>query len=373
MKFFKYLIFLFFSLFFTYSNAATVTKYYAAEYESNKESHLHATKEEACLSSSTAQHYPILLNIIENSCTLYNSKSDSTAIVHIRSMQAPEVICLPYGYPAHFVGLTDGGIAVKRCVKQVDGSFCSYSDHGKKPFLVTIPGTDSPGRNLYSDGPDPVSSCYESDNGACNPKDPYGGCFKPADDGCTRQFDGSIVCPDEAEPDIQEGCKNNADYCTRPPQGCGEGYVSGTFNGERICVKSKPSNGSGDGSGSGDGVDLSETNGLLGEIRDGINDIKEVFSGDGKDELDQIGQPSNDPRFSNAESNAQSSLNSLANKLTFGSSACLSDFQIQLPIFGSVNIALSQWCSLLALIKILFQLVVLLTCLRMLDATVRTI
>ena len=123
----------------------------------------------------------------------------------------------------------------------------------------------------------------------------------------------------------------------------------------------------------GEGVDLTETNGLLGEIRDGINDIKNVFSDEGKTELEQIGQPSNDSRYTSAEANAQSSLNNLANKLTFGSSACVSDFQIQLPIFGPINIALSQWCGLLALIKILFQLVVLLTCLRMLDATVRTI
>ena len=128
-----------------------------------------------------------------------------------------------------------------------------------------------------------------------------------------------------------------------------------------------------DKTGTGDNVDLTETNDLLGEIRNGITDIKNVFSDDGKDELEQIGQPSNDSRFTSAEANAQSSLNNLANKLTFGSSACVSDFQIQLPIFGSINIALSQWCSLFALIKILFQLVVLLTCLRMLDATVRTI
>jgi hypothetical protein len=391
----------------------------------------------------------------------------------------------------------------------------------------------------------PAPNCKEELlNPPCDPKDPYGGCYTPPNQECTRQFDGSIVCPEEKKPPIQKGC-NGADYCNRPPQGCGEGYVSGTYNGQRICIRTKPSSGSGDGSGTGtgsgdgsgsgtgsgsgsgsgtgtgsgdgsgsgtgsgdgsgsgtgsgdgsgsgtgsgsgsgsgtgsgsgsgsgtgtgsgsgsgsgkdvdsdgiigainklrdslihyskeitesidsmskkitgkiddsnvhldqieantlasknnsqttndllqqikdkirsdsssqnpptgDGVDLTETNGLLGEIRDGINHIKNVFSDEGKGELEQIGQASNDSRYLNAEANAQSAVNALANKLTFGSSACVSDFEIQLPIFGSINIALSQWCSLLALIKILFQLVVLLTCLRMLDATVRTI
>ena len=376
----------------------------------------------------------------------------------------------------------------------INGVMCKYS--ADIQTLKNTPVINAQITNTFSSvskTPDP--NCQEQlVNPPCDPKDPYGGCYTPADDGCTRQFDGSIICPDEIEPPIEKGC-NGADYCKRPPQGCGQGYVSGTFNGERICIKTKPSTGGSDGGGSdgggsdgggsdgggsdgggsdgggsdgggspqlpvtpdlsgvinaiknvaskidhysketiesidsmsnkitgkldtsnghldqieantlstknntaqtndllqqildktgtdgdgsgdpptGDNVDLTETNGLLGEIRDAINDIKNVFSDEGKQELEQIGQPSNDSRFTAAEANAQSSLNNLANKLTFGSSSCLSDFQIQLPIFGSVNIALSQWCRLLALIKILFQLVVLLTCLRMLDATVRTI
>lgn len=352
--------------------------------------------------------------------------------------------------------------------------------------------------------PDP--NCQEDLlNPPCDPKDPYGGCYTPPNQECTRQFDGSIVCPEEKEPPIQKGC-NGADYCDRPPEGCGQGYVSGKYNGKLICIKTTPStdnpqppNGdsgnTGDGTGtstttgtetttttttnadgststststttintttinnfkidlsgviaavnavsaqlsslknellsslndlsskldstnskidatnskldtsnthlsnindsnlrqeqllkdirdktnsdqppSGSSTDLTETNGLLGEIRDGINDIKNVFSDEGKDQLEQLGQESNDSRYISAEANAQSSLNALANKLTFSNSACVSDFQIRIPKFGSINIALSQWCGLLALLKILIHLAVLLTCLRMVDATVRTI
>lgn len=393
----------------------------------------------------------------------------------------------------------------------INGAVCKYV--GDPVGAPILDGYITTTFSSVSKTPDP--SCKEElVNPPCDPKDPYGGCFTPPDDGCTRQFNGSIECPADTVPKVQKGCANGATYCDRPPQGCGEGYVSGSYNGKQICIKTSPSTGTGgdgsgtggdgsgtggDGSGTGgdgssnntgtgtgsststntttnsDGstttttnttvnnfsidfspvvnainkvsdkltsfknelltsisdlsnqigltnnkidstnsklteindsslrqedllkairdkesptggngspsdqpasgasVDLTETNGLLTEIRDGIDSIKDVFSDEGKAELEQIGQASNDSRYLNAQGNAQSSLNNLANKLTFGSSACLSDFQIQLPIFGPVNIALSQWCSLLALLKILLNLIVLLTCLRMLDATVRTI
>src|SRR5690606_6184278 len=99
--------------------------------------------------------------------------------------------------------------------------------------------------------PDP--NCQEEFvNPPCDPKDPYGGCYTPPNQECTRQFDGSIVCPEDKEPPIEKGC-NGADYCKRPPQGCGEGYVSGTYNGERICIKTKPSSGDGSDGGGSDG------------------------------------------------------------------------------------------------------------------------
>jgi len=114
------------------------------------------------------------------------------------------------------------------------------------------------------------------------------------------------------------------------------------------------------------GEKIDETNSLLDEI-------KNVFSDEGKDAVDQLGQASEDPRYLGALSNAESSLNTFANSLTLSSTACVSDMEIQIPIFGAVNIALSQWCSLLALLKILAHLSVLFACLRMLDSTVRAL
>jgi hypothetical protein len=74
----------------------------------------------------------------------------------------------------------------------------------------------------------------------CDKTDPYGGCYVPPNDDCIRLKDGSIQCPNQQQPPIQQGCENGATYCKRPPQGCGPDYVSGSFNGEQICVKKGP-------------------------------------------------------------------------------------------------------------------------------------
>ncbi|EXB45054.1 hypothetical protein J522_3969 [Acinetobacter baumannii 146457] len=71
-------------------------------------------------------------------------------------------------------------------------------------------------------------------------KDPYGGCYIPPDDKCIRLKDGSITCPENQPPPIDNNTCNGATYCKRPPQGCGEGYVSGSFNGQQLCVRSGP-------------------------------------------------------------------------------------------------------------------------------------
>lgn len=437
MRFFKYLIFLFVA-FPVFANAYT---YY-----------IQGLKDRTSASSPSAACRLLLpLNPrleyesnTETKCRVYDTAHRYTSTYDIVRIGEPDPECWHPDYKIVSQNVNNKQIKSSICVSN-NGAMCKYV--GSVKNITAINGYISTTFESVSKTPDP--NCKEElANPPCDPKDPYGGCYTPPNQECTRQFDGSIVCPEEKVPPIEQGC-NGADFCNRPPQGCGEGYVSGTYNDERICIKSKPSSGGGSGDGSGDGsggdlpvtpdltgilnainnlsskidhyfretiesidtmskkitnntaetnnllqqildktdtggdgssdpstgqnVDLTETNGLLREIRDGINDIKKVFSDEGKDELEQLGQPSNDSRYTSAESNAQSSLNSLANKLSFSNSSCVSDFQIDIPKFGSVNIALSQWCSLLALLKILIHLAVLLTCIRMIDATVRAI
>lgn len=485
MRFFKYLILLFL-LFTSYSvNAAQKCTYTLSWGGTYTDLQSACTAVKAYWSTTT-------------SCNVQSNR-----LVTNQGYMAGSVSCIDVPdecfYPDYKIVTQPISSLKKTMCLPINGAICKYT--GDPVGAPILDGYITTTFSSVSKTPDPTCK-EELVNPPCDPKDPYGGCYTPPDDGCTRQFNGSIVCPPDVEPKVQKGCANGATYCDRPPQGCGQGYVSGSFNGKQICIKTSPSNGNppndgdsgntGEGTGTGtttgtstttttttnqDGststststtttnnttvnnfkidlsgviaavnavsaqisslknelltsltdlsnklgltnskldttnskltdlnssslrqeqllkdirdktvsddpsdlpasgasVDLSETNGLLSEIRDGINSIKDVFTDEGKAELEQIGQASNDSRYLNAEGNAQSSLNNLANKLTFGSSACLSDFQIQLPIFGPVNIALSQWCPLLALLKILLNLIVLLTCLRMLDATVRTI
>lgn len=497
MRFFKYLILLIF-----FTSTSSYAGFYVLSYKSQT---LSSTKDEACsklsslFNSTLGGDYSYSVNKTTPFCQI---KRSDGGLINGDYSEAP-IECF---YPDYKIVQQPLSSLKSTICLPINGAMCKYV--GNPTGSPVVNGGITTNFSSVSKTPDPTCK-EELVNPPCDPTDPYGGCFTPPDDNCTRQFNGSIVCPPDVEPKVQKGCANGATYCDRPPQGCGEGYVSGSFNGKALCVKTSPSNGSGtgtgDGGGDGDGgtgsnttdgtgtststgtntstttnsdgsstttntttnnttvnnfkidfspvvnavkqvssdiknlknelltsltdltnklgitnskidqtnskldasntnltsikdsslrqeellkairdksgsdsasgasVDLTETNGLLGEIRDAINSIKDVFSDEGKAELEQIGQASNDSRYLNAQGNAQSSLNNLANKLTFGSSACLSDFQIQLPIFGSVNIALSQWCPLLALLKILLNLIVLLTCLRMLDATVRTI
>ena len=499
MRFFKYLIFIFLSIF-SIPVFAAIT--YSAGGGNYGTSPKFVTKQAVCSWFTSKVGQEVVFTEYSFGGLGYCAiKSNGASVGQISEHITPDE-CF---YPDYKIVSQPITSLKKTMCLPVNGAICKYT--GDPTGSPIVNGKITTTFSSVSKTPDPTCK-EELVNPPCDPNDPYGGCFTPPDDNCTRQFNGSIECPPDIQPPIEKGC-NGATYCDRPPQGCGTGYVSGSFNGKALCVKTSPSNGSGsegggdgDGDGDGDGgtgsnttdgtgtststgtntstttnsdgsstttntttnnttvnnfkidfspvvnavkqvsadiknlknelltsiteltnklgitnikidqtnskldatntnltsikdsslrqedllkairdkdsttgasVDLTQTNGLLTEIRDGIDSIKDVFSDEGKAELEQIGQVSNDSRYLNAQGNAQSSLNNLANKLTFGSSSCLSDFQIQLPIFGSVNIALSQWCPLLALLKILLNLIVLLTCLRMLDATVRTI
>lgn len=90
-------------------------------------------------------------------------------------------------------------------------------------------------------------------------------------------------------------------------------------------------------------------------------------------QYEKIGDASDDPRSLNAQSDAAGSLQSLSNKLTFSNSACVQDFTVSVPIYGSLTVPISQWCDLLALVKILLHLCTLMLAFKMLDSTVRAI
>ncbi|CAM9384309.1 methyl-accepting chemotaxis protein [Acinetobacter bereziniae] len=92
--------------------------------------------------------------------------------------------------------------------------------------------------------------------------------------------------PDNVTPPT-DGCKNGEAYCDKPPTGCPSGYTSGSFNGKLICVKNNPdptkpnpndpNNGKGEGSCNGTN-NCNTTNFDDSKIINAINDSKNAIT-----------------------------------------------------------------------------------------------
>ncbi|MDO7218273.1 methyl-accepting chemotaxis protein [Acinetobacter nosocomialis] len=116
---------------------------------------------------------------------------------------------------------------------------------------------------------------------------------------------------------------------------------------------------------------------VVAAIEKQTSDFKDMMKTDSSDfdtsQYEKIGDASDDPRYLNAQSEATNALQKLSNKLTFSNTACVQDFTVDFPYFGSFVVPLSRWCELLAIIKILIHLSVYILAFRMLDSTVRAI
>lgn len=166
-------------------------------------------------------------------------KDTNTGTISADKVRVYEIapICPEKNYPYSLTVANGSPIPTRIC--QANGSyFCSYSRDANSVIINTNWGQQV---TLKSDSNIATKTCKNSYEGQCDKTDPYGGCYTPPNDGCTRQKDGSIVCPDNSPPPQADNTCNGATYCKRPPTGCGAGYVSGTFNGQQLCVKSGPS------------------------------------------------------------------------------------------------------------------------------------
>ncbi|MCU4380020.1 virulence factor TspB C-terminal domain-related protein [Acinetobacter haemolyticus] len=148
--------------------------------------------------------------------------------------------CPPADFPVHRFFNAGSPIPTQICSQNPDGTFCKSVAKGDPMILNHENNRQSV--LLFNVSETPVATCNELFDNQCDKTDPYGACYQPPDDGCTRQKDGSIICPDDTPPPQPDNTCNGATYCKRPPEGCGDGYVSGSFNGELLCVKSGPSN-----------------------------------------------------------------------------------------------------------------------------------
>lgn len=255
MRFFKYLILIILSLI-----TSTVFAGFRAGAGTCSE-----TKEAACKSALSADPPSSSGRI----ATKVESNGDycdffTDAGIQVSSSKVidctPPVECPPQGYPSYYYFSSGGKVPTTTCTQMPGGQYCVFRA-GANPIILNHEN-DRQSVTLYSVSSTPVSSCTPLFDNECNKNDPYGKCYQPPNDGCTRQADGSIICPDNIKPPTPEEQCKGADYCNRPPNGCPEGYVSGSFNGQALCVKSSPSTGgptTGDGDGSGSGGDGSGT------------------------------------------------------------------------------------------------------------------
>ncbi|WP_171494094.1 virulence factor TspB C-terminal domain-related protein [Acinetobacter ursingii] len=249
MRFFKYLIFVLFS--FLSSNVLAAIQYTIFG------SFASSSPEQTCqlYLASRSSEKPVFVKATQDNCyfSLTNSNGNlSTGFsAPIRYSNAPDLKCPDAGYPINVIQAANQPIEQIRCVPLAGTDKFCVAKKNNFPILNSASGENMISYVMENTSKTPVSNCTPLKEGQCNNKDPYGGCFKVPDDGCTRTQNGSIICPNNDTPNVQNNCTGT--YCERPPTGCPSGYVSGSFNGKALCVKSSPSNGTGNGNGSGSG------------------------------------------------------------------------------------------------------------------------
>lgn len=115
---------------------------------------------------------------------------------------------------------------------------------------------------------------------------------------------------------------------------------------------------------------LDTQTGILQEISDKLDTF---FSDEGSEDIAALGSESNDSRHQAELQKSSSLFNKLGSLLNFSDKQCVSDFEIDTGIYGIVKIPLSEWCTLMAIIKLFLHLYVLLLCLRMIQRTISEI
>ncbi len=235
MKFFKYFIFIIISLF-------SVQAFADATYVISQRPSLgtFSSGASACKAlDSTYIFKPISnptgeVNSLAGYCYSASGATSYAGVLY----GAPTYKCPASGWPTPVYFEPNTPIPLRVCKQNPDGTYCIYDAQDKiNPLVISSGNYQNITLRSVSEIPSP-SCTPEFSKSSCDPKDPYGGCYQPPDDGCNRLADGSIYCPEGTPPPpIKSGCQNGATYCDMPPTGCGSGYVPGSFNGKQICVK----------------------------------------------------------------------------------------------------------------------------------------
>lgn len=214
MKFFKYLVFFLFSII-SINSYASQKWFYSTIYGESKGSF---DRDAACLLLGKLRY-----ENDDGSNVRLNSSTDSSCnvIYYSKSYAGNRSGSVPYftfilkesecWYPDYKIVTQPitGQLKKSICIPN-NGVMCKYTTSS----IDNLPIVNGSITTTFSSvSKTPAVNCKEELlNPPCDPKDPYGGCYTPPNQECTRQFDGSIVCPEEKKPPIQQGC-NGADYC----------------------------------------------------------------------------------------------------------------------------------------------------------------
>ena len=192
MRFFKYLIFILLSLFPVVSFAATI---YACD--ANAECKKQGGPSAYIYRNGNYQDSPLFACVGGN----------APANLYIVGKCPPEPECWHPDYKIVTQPVT-AKIKKSICIPN-NGVMCKYTSD----YIDTAPIINGKISTIFNSvSKRAVANCKEELlNPPCDPKDPYGGCFTPTDDGCTRQFDGSILCPDNKKLTL----KNIYNYCLK--------------------------------------------------------------------------------------------------------------------------------------------------------------
>jgi hypothetical protein len=211
MRFFKYLVFFLVSIVSLNSYSSTV------RYSLDNQLHnaIYSSVRSACegyISKTFSNSSSYSISRISDLTCYYLTPSASEYKVTIYShIKEDDSLCFFPDYKIVSQPITS--LKKVMCLP-VNGAICKYT--GDPNGSPVVNGSITTTFSSVSKTPDP--SCKEElVNAPCDPKDPYGGCFTPPNDNCTRQFNGSIECPADTVPKVQKGCSNGATYCDRPP------------------------------------------------------------------------------------------------------------------------------------------------------------
>lgn len=238
MNFFKYLFFIILTIFSVQTFAAYSLKYGSKTYPAA------STKQLACEAAGPLI-YPSSYKsakVINDYACQFCFQSGSCNSTELGSFIKVADSCPPKDSPIINYFEVGEKTPLQTCTQNTDGTYCIAKAKSSEPLVLqggTYLGVQHKSQvTLYSVSETSSSSCTpKTSTTSCDALDPYGPCFKVPNDGCTRARDGSINCPQNIEKTPTQDTCNGASYCSRPSTGCGSGYVSGSFNGDSLCVK----------------------------------------------------------------------------------------------------------------------------------------